>query len=150
MLLLYNMCRAGYQYYGLCPGAPRPTGPPSGISCAPSAFNFSSVWFRWYSITLRFLKYVTQLDAQFASNPLASAPHTFAALSPSLILSIIWFLSKHLKYASLASQHCFRCVRSGAIGAPSEEILGAGSFPREPKISERPILGVWIWIWMAV
>jgi len=37
-------------------------GPPlicPGSSCAPSAFSLSNVWFRWCSMTLRFLKYVT-------------------------------------------------------------------------------------------
>jgi hypothetical protein len=133
--------------HGLCPGAPGPPGPICpGISVAPSAFNFSSVWFLWYSMTLRFLKYVTytrsnqhlpsnsshahvskpiapasqiqtvpnlvqeqsqltQLEAQFASNPFPSTAHPFSALSFSEILSTIPFLSKHLKYASLASQH---------------------------------------------
>jgi hypothetical protein len=43
------------------------------------------------------------------------------------MLSIILFRSRHLKYASLASQHFARWMRSGAIGAPSEDILGSGS-----------------------
>jgi hypothetical protein len=69
---------------------------------------------------------LTQLLAQFPSKPLPSTEHAFSALSFSAILSTILFRSRHLKYASLASQHLARWLRSGAIGAPSEEILGGG------------------------
>jgi hypothetical protein len=44
---------------------------------------------------------------------------------------MIWFLSRHVKYASRASQHLARCVRSGAIGVPSEEIFGSGNLGGE-------------------
>lgn len=56
------------------------------------------------------------------------------------MLSIIPFLSKHTKYASLASQHLARWLRSGAIGVPSEEIFGAGGDASFDK-PKRPILG---------
>jgi hypothetical protein len=68
----------------------------------------------------------TQLLAQLVSNPLPSTEHAFSALSFSVMLSTILFRSKQSKYASLAFQHLARCVRSGAIGAPSEEIFGGG------------------------
>lgn len=50
------------------------------------------------------------------------------------------FLSKHPKYPSLASQHFARCVLSGAIGAPSDDILGGGREVDEELKS--PILDV--------
>lgn len=50
------------------------------------------------------------------------------------------FLSRHWKYASLASQHFARAVRSGAIGVPSVEILGAGSLSEE--LEKKPIVCV--------
>lgn len=48
--------------------------------------------------------------------------------------------SKHLKKISRDSQHFSRLVLSGAIGAPSEDILGADK--ELPKISENPIIGI--------
>ena len=66
----------------------------------------------------------TQLDAQLLSKPFPSVEQLVSALSFSDKLSTILFLFKHSKYASLASQHLARWLRSGAIGAPSEEILG--------------------------
>jgi hypothetical protein len=69
---------------------------------------------------------LTQLLAQLPSKPLPSTEHAFSALSFSAILSTILFRSRHLKYVSLASQHLARWLRSGAIGAPSDEILGGG------------------------
>lgn len=82
--------------------------------------------------------------AQFFSNPLASFPQDFSALSFSVMLSMISFLSRHLKYASLASQHCDRWLRSGAIGAPSAAIFGGGRDAwDEPK---SPMMDVWrVW-----
>ena len=50
------------------------------------------------------------------------------------------FLSRHWKYASLASQHFARAVRSGAIGVPSVEILGAGSLSAE--LENKPMVYV--------
>jgi hypothetical protein len=83
----------------------------------------------------------TQLDAQFDSNPLASAEQDFSALSFSVMLSTILFRSRHPKYVSLASQHFARCVRSGAIGAPSEEIFGGGG--EADNEVKRPIVATW-------
>lgn len=65
----------------------------------------------------------TQLDAQFVSNPLPSAAQAFPALSFSVMLSTILFLSRHEKYASLASQHLALSLRSGAMRAPSDDTL---------------------------
>jgi hypothetical protein len=50
------------------------------------------------------------------------------------------FLSRHPKYASLASQHFARWVRSGAIGAPSDDILGVRGEAGEELKS--PIVGI--------
>lgn len=83
---------------------------------------------------------LTQLLAQFFSNPLFSAPHAFSAASLFVKLSIIEFLSRHWKYASLASQHFARADRSGAIGVPSVEILGAGSLSEE--LEKKPMVYV--------
>jgi hypothetical protein len=58
-----------------------------------------------------------------------------------VILSTILFRSKQPKYASLDSQHFARCVRSGAIGAPSEEIFGGGGDAGEELKS--PIAAAW-------
>ena len=57
------------------------------------------------------------------------------------MLSTILFRSRHPKYASLASQHLARCVRSGAIGAPSEEIFGGGGEAGAELKS--PIVAAW-------
>ncbi len=81
---------------------------------------------------------LTQLLAQFPSKPFPSAPQTFSAFTLSVMLSTIPFLSKQLKYASLASQHRALCVRSGAMGAPSVEIRGVGRVGVEEP--NRPIV----------
>lgn len=78
------------------------------------------------NVSLRRKKKLTQLVAQFFSNTLASDPQDFSALVFSVRLSMISFLSRHLKYASLASQHCDLWLRSGAMGAPSAPIFGGG------------------------
>jgi hypothetical protein len=87
---------------------------------------------------------LTQLLAQFVSNPFPSAAHSFAAFSPSLILSIISWLSKHLKYMSRASQHFERSLRFGAMGVPSVESLGAGGEDGAEDVDQKPI--VWCMI----
>lgn len=42
------------------------------------------------------------------------------------MLSTMSCLSRHAKYLSLASQHFWRADRSGAMGVPSVDTLGAG------------------------
>ena len=49
-------------------------------------------------------------------------------------------LSRQPKYESRASQHFDRCVRSGAIGAPSEDILGGGG--DADGVLKNPIVGI--------
>jgi len=114
----------------------------TGISSAPCFLNSFSCFSLLSSITLRFLKYstcrsrlslcqhlvhqtiggeyqITQLGTQSFSNSICCLPHcAFASLS-RFILSIIPFLSRHSKKASLASQHFFLSFRSGAIGFSS-------------------------------
>jgi hypothetical protein len=87
----------------------------------------------------------TQLLAQLVSNPLPSTEHAFSALSFSVMLSTILFRSKQPKYASLASQHLARCVRSGAIGAPSEEIFGGGGEAGEELNNPMSATGSFKW-----
>jgi hypothetical protein len=55
------------------------------------------------------------------------------------------FLSKHLKYMSLASQHFARADRSGAIGVPSVEIFGAGNLSAE--LENKPMAYVYLEKW---
>jgi hypothetical protein len=68
--------------HGLFPGPPGPICP--GISCAPSALSFSSVWFFWYSITLRFLKYVTYSQPISICSKSSALSQTASAGMPSL------------------------------------------------------------------
>ena len=124
-----------------------PAGPcggpiPSGIGFAPSANNFSSVFFLLYSITLLCWKYVTyvkpsqpastslkvalwkiysfaergntQLAAQSFSSPFSSSPQHFFASSSFRMLSMMPFRSRHVKNASRAVQQARRALRSGA------------------------------------
>jgi len=68
-----------------------------GIFCAFSFASASNVLFLLCSITLLFLKYTTQLSAQFFSKPVFSVPQALAALSFSSKLSIMLFRSRQVK-----------------------------------------------------
>lgn len=48
-------------------------------------------------------------------------------------------LSRHPKYASLASQQCARWLRSGAIGVPSDDIFGLGGDAFDSSDHRKPI-----------
>lgn len=67
----------------------------------------------------------TQLLAQFFSKVCSSLPHSEAAFSEFLTLSIMLFLSRQAKKPSRPSQHFARWLRSGAMKPPSWEGLGA-------------------------
>lgn len=67
----------------------------------------------------------TQLLAQFFSKACSSLPHSEAAFSEFLTLSIMLFLSRQAKKPSRPSQHFARWLRSGATKPPSWEGLGA-------------------------
>jgi len=75
----------------------------------------------------------TQLLAQSLANTLSSAPQALSAFVFSPMLSMMSFFSRHWKKASRASQHLALCERSGAIGAPSVEIFGAGGAEEAKK-----------------
>lgn len=142
--------------------APAPPALELSMDVAPSAFSFFSVWSRWYSITLRFLKYVTcplyqpsalshtphhtsefvhtQLLAHALSNSLSSGAHSFFAFSSSRTLSMMLLRSRHLKKLSRPSQHCARALRSGAMKPPSCEGAGGGGEGCELEVPNQPMV----------
>ena len=130
-----------------------------GFPCTPSAASFLIVRSRWYSITLRFLKYVTckiaisliisrnvhilhtQLLAHVFSNCASSGAQCSLAFLSSLMLSIMPFFSRHSKNASLPSQHCARADLSGAMYPPSFDGSGAGGVVCLEELENKPIAG---------
>lgn len=120
---------------------------PGSLPVLPTSSSSSPSHSHLHIVTLCKHRRLTQLLAQFASNPLLSAPQLFSAASLCVKLSTMLFLSRHWKYISLASQHFARADRSGAIGVPSVEIFGAGSLSLE--LEKKPIVslreGGWIW-----
>lgn len=77
-------------------------------------------------MTLLFLKYVTQLDAQCFSNSANSGAHAFRAFSSSFTESIMPFRSRHWKKESRPSQHICLADLSGAMKPPSVEGWAGG------------------------
>jgi len=95
------------------------------------------------SATLRCLKYVTQLLAQFFSNSWDSVPHALLAASLSLMASRMLLRLRHWLNASRESQHFALERRSGATNAPSCAGFDAGDFAASPddvdQLGSRPI-----------